>query len=106
MSTNLKIIKRKETYRIYNLSSEVGYYSIGKKSCSSSEEVVNGNITANSSFTFTPSSDGEYLLTITLTSSSESVIITHYPTLIKSIVKDIEKALFNFDSDCCENEDC
>lgn len=106
MSKNVKIVKRKESYTIYNLTSNIGYYSIFKKTCSNSEIIDSGDIIINGSFNLTPKEDGEYIIKITLGTNTEEIIITHYNTLIKSIVSDIEKALCNCDCGCDGNSDC
>ena len=63
---NIKVIKRKESYSIYNLSSNIGYYSISKKSCSVDTSIETGNIGINESINFVPKTDGGYTISITL----------------------------------------
>lgn len=106
MSNNLfKITKRKEEYKIQNLTSFIGYYSVIKSSCNGEEEIANGNIQANDSFMFIPTEDGDYIFNINLNEVVHSFIITYYPTLLKSVIKDTEKALCNCGCGCEDNND-
>ena len=65
-NTIINIIKVKEDYNIYNTSSNSVYYNITEKNCEGIETVLlSGNIIEQSFIAFSPTQDGEYLLTFT-----------------------------------------
>lgn len=105
MSKNLKIVKTKESYTFYNLSFSIGYYSIYRKTCEDLVFVSNGDVKIDSSFVFTPTEEGEYEVQVIVEDTTDTITISHYPTLLKSIVKNIEKALCNCNDDF-GNNDC
>lgn len=108
---NINIIKQKETYLVVNKVASIGYYTITKKGCNTDNElVVQGNIEGNASFLFIPTTDGDYTVTLTIVSEAgeeevSTVLITHYPTLIKSVVAGIEVLLCG-DNCGCEPTAC
>ena len=104
-NTIINIVKVKEDYNIYNTSSNSVYYNITEKNCEGTETVLlSGNIIEQSFTTFSPAKDGEYLLTFTNQEDiTNHIIISHYPTLLNSFVKNIEE-LFCIEDDCGCND--
>ena len=104
-NTIINIIKVKEDYNIYNTSSNSVYYNITEKNCEGIETVLlSGNIIEQSFITFSPTKDGEYLLTFTNQEDiTKHIIISHYPALLNSFVKNIEE-LFCIENDCGCND--
>jgi hypothetical protein len=100
----VKMVKEKETYRFTNLLSFPSTYNIVKKSCSISESAITGNILASSDFVFSPEKDGEYSISFTSIDGNDTlkqtIILTHYPTIIKSIIKSTRTALCNCGCGC------
>ena len=104
-NTIINIVKVKEDYNIYNTSSNSVYYNITEKNCEGIETVLlSGNIIEQSFITFSPTKDGEYLLTFTNQEEiTKHIIISHYPTLLNSFVKNIEE-LFCIEDVCGCND--
>lgn len=104
----VKMLKEKETYNFLNLLASPGTYSIVKKGCSSfNTPAITGNITANGTFIFNPERDGEYIITFSVDDKKQTIILTHYPTIIKSIIKSTNSALCNCGCGCegeCDSE--
>lgn len=111
MANTLKIVKQKEAYVIYNTTNFPGSYIITKKNCSGIEELVeSGNFRSRVSdssmsnhyeyyLEFTPTTNGDFYITASFGEEDQTLIISHYPLLISSIVRDVEKLLCN-DDDC------
>ena len=96
----VKMVKEKETYKFSNLLIFSGTYSIIKKSCSFPNSSITGNILANSDFVFSPEKDGEYIITFNIDDKRQTITITHYPSIIKSIVKSTRTALCSCGCGC------
>lgn len=104
---NFSVIKQKETYIIHNTTLYPGYFSVVKKGCASEVPFVSGNIASNSNATLIPTEDGEYVVNIIINSVEEQFTISHYPLVIKAVVRDLEKSLCNSDCGCGDNTpDC
>lgn len=100
----VKMVKEKETYKFTNLLSEPIMYSIVKKGCGSFIDNTNtGNIESNFDYTFIPEKDGEFIITFTTLEKKQTLIITHYPTIIKSVIKGVNSALCSHNCGC---DDC
>lgn len=101
----VKVVKEKETYNITNTLPFSGIYSITKKSCKLQQESSSGNIQANSNFIFTPNGDGEYTLTFEVDDKKQTIILTHYPTIINSIIKGVKDSLCSDNCGCNKDAD-
>jgi hypothetical protein len=108
----VKMVKEKESYNFLNTLTTPITYSIVKKGCSSfNSSVETGNIVASGNFIYTPEKDGEYRIDFLSThptdeslNKKETLILTHYPTLIKSVIKNTKEALC--DDGCGCGGDC
>lgn len=101
----VKMVKEKETYNFLNLLSSPGTYVITKKGCTPFNlSAITGNITANGTFIFNPERDGEYTITFSVGDKKQTIVLTHYPTIIKSIIRGTNNALC--DCGCGCDGDC
>lgn len=91
----ITFVKFKEDYTFYNIATGVGYYTITSSTCSTTTQVKEGNLAVNESFIFTPDGDGEYTIIFTVGNKKQKIVLTHYPSLIKAVVRDIKEALCN-----------
>lgn len=95
----LRLTKEKETYIVSSTVTINGTYKITKKDCNEEVLIEQGTF-SNPSITFTLKTDGEYLLSILENSKEDSIIISHYPAIIKRIVNKMSYLLCN---DCNKN---
>lgn len=99
----IKLVKAKESYIFYNLTDYDGYYTINHKTCNKSVQILTADLKKKSSSTFISIGEGEYIITFYLGEKKEKLVITHYPSLLKSVIKDVKIALCNCDCDCKDN---
>lgn len=100
----VKFIKEKNEYLFYNLTSTIGYYIATYTNCNKKTQIITGTILPNGTIRFVPEKDGEYIITFTIGEDKEKVILSHYPSLIKSVVRDVKEVLC---ADCdCGCHDC
>ena len=91
---DFKVIKEKEQYRLYNNGTIPLFINIILKGCNQEElPILTNNIEANSSFLFIPEKDGEYIVTYSLLEEDKQIIISHYPSILKAIVKNLTDLL-------------
>ena len=109
---DFSLVKEEETYIISNGSGAKAYYNIVRKGCKGTEELlISDNVDIDGIITFTPVLDGEYVVTIHKEEGlgeddeeKEVIIISHYNTLIKSIVEDLTILLCS--NNCGPSTDC
>ena len=91
-----KVIKEKEQYRLYNNGEFSLFITIVLKGCNQEEvPVLTANIESHANFLFTPEKDGEYIVSYSLLDVEEQIIISHYPSLISSVVSGLNDLLCN-----------
>ena len=108
-SSFIKMVKEREEYVLYSLHLQPMYFSITYKGCNGSEQFLfSGNLDKDTPYRFIPQQDGEYIIGYTTADDVERThIFTHYPYLLSSIIKEIEKVLSDCDcKDKTKGGDC
>lgn len=99
----VKFIKEKNEYVFYNLTSSIGYYTITLNTCNKISQIETGTIGIDP-IRFKAVEDGEYTVIFTIGEDKEKVILSHYPSIIKAVVRDIKLILC---TDCgCNTNPC
>lgn len=101
------MVKERESYVFTNLLSVPITYNINRKSCGLDVSNGTGNIDNNGKYIFTPEREGEFIVSFSDGDKKQTIIFTHYPTIIKSIIKNVSFALCHNEDDCgcgCDKE--
>lgn len=102
MALNYTYNNYKDINTLKNNESLVMNYEIVKNSCDATSSISTGTISPGNTITITFPVDGEYIINLSTTVSTDSFTIKYYQNLLKSFIADAEKILCG----CAKCNDC